>query len=180
MCFNIHWTHTHSALPARRGEVKRLYRDCTRREEAGIRSRFNEISMESIPRHGDRNRFSLMRPSCVSWSDTARDATHEPPSGTELFVADRRQVLSASPVAPRRDSERRGVSLRCRRAVTRNAEALSEGENSLLPARSRGRWFISCLFPRQRFASFYLSAKRTDWSRSAIHWHIGGNLDAPS
>lgn len=35
--------------------------------------------------------FPLVRPSswCVSWSDTARDATTEPPSGIGLFVAQR-------------------------------------------------------------------------------------------
>lgn len=43
--------------------------------------------------------FPLVRPSswCVSWSDTARDATTGPPSGYRIFVCRQaRQVLPAS------------------------------------------------------------------------------------
>lgn len=122
------------------------------------RTRFNEISRGSIPRHDDRNRFSLVRPAswCVSWSDTARDATTGPPSGYRILFVAKRDKFSLRPliVATRDYRGKRSFFAVSSRGDTqcRELRLLSRG-SFVAPRECRGeRRLLSCLSLRQRFA----------------------------
>lgn len=115
--------------------------------------------------------FPLVRPSswCVSWSDTARDATTEPPSGIGLFVAQRDKFSDR--LATRFSREEKFLC-----DVVARWHAMPRARTSFqrilcwCRGDAEGRQGIS----RVCFCDKDLRlVKGTGWSRSAIHRYMG-------
>lgn len=136
----------------------------------------NLDGIDSQTRQPQRPHFSPLRPSSairrrLEWHCTRCD--RELAIWYRIVCRRARQVLSPrSWTHLRRDSRGEEVSLRCRRAVTRNARAPFRGQRSLcLPRCARGRAVDSFSFVLLATKILRLE-KGTDWSRSAIHWYF--------
>lgn len=162
----------------RQYRLRRIDQDCTRRE---VRQNLDGIDSQTPM---TATAFPLVRPSfrCVSWSDTARDATTGPPSGIELFVAESatssRSALFSDRLATRFPREEKflcGVAARWH-AKPRARTPFQQARTVCCPRWCRGV-LLSCLSLRQRFAP--REGNRLVTKRYSLVY-ICGNIDMPS